>query len=93
MWNPLIEHRGPFQFQITRPNPKKNPKVPNLVEALPGLIDREDVWEEAKALLEDPRDCITSIAVWAMGKGDPYHIMAINKVELDRHLQLNSLEA
>lgn len=59
----LDNHRGPFKFNVTRPHRSK----PNTFtsEWLEGLVDRDDVEEEARALLDDPRDTIIGVDVWS----------------------------
>jgi len=66
-WNPFDHHRGPFTFCVTRP--KENPRkgtYPFSFERLPGTVNGADVADEARALLEDPRDSIISITVWSV---------------------------
>ena len=57
----LSRHRGPFLFCLTRPGVKSRFKS----EWLKSEVASEDVWEEAKALLSDPRDTISAIHVWS----------------------------
>ena len=66
-WNPLRHHRGPFRLQVMRPRPvtKVRCRAGYTVEALNGTVDRDDVREEAYALLDDPRDTIASVYVWS----------------------------
>lgn len=60
----IANHRGPFRFCVTRPHPRKEGVFAS--EWLVGEIDKDDVEAEAGALLTDPRDTITSIAVWSV---------------------------
>lgn len=62
----LDRHRGPFRFNVGRPDPKK--KGFHTSEWLKGTVDRADVADEAQALLTDPRDTIESVHVWSEGE-------------------------
>jgi len=59
----LDNHRGPFLFCVTRPHKTKKNHFTS--EWLRGSVDRDDVESEARALLTDPRDTITSVHVWS----------------------------
>lgn len=76
-------HRGPFRFLATRMVTKKGQLIGTSV-LLKGTIDGADVWDEARALLEDPRDTITSLAVWC--EKEEQFIGTITKRGLDKHL-------
>ena len=58
-----VRHRGPFQLVLTRPFATK----PGFYRSdwLAGDVDGPDVEDEARALLEDPRDTITGVSVWS----------------------------
>ena len=60
----LDNHRGPFLFLVTRETPTR--KLKQRAEWLTGEIDKNDVADEARALLADPRDTIRSINVWSV---------------------------
>lgn len=65
-WNPFEHHRGPYTLQVIRETPvSKGRKVPYVVDTLPGTVEPEDIPAEARALLTDPRDTITSVFVWS----------------------------
>lgn len=51
-----------FRLYLVRPHPKK-PGV-HVSEWVNGQFSREDAEEEARFLLDDPRDTIVSIAFW-----------------------------
>jgi hypothetical protein len=59
----LRDHRGPFRFCVGRPHVKKHGFFTS--EWLTGGTERDDVIEEARALLTDPRDTIATISVWS----------------------------
>lgn len=56
-------HRGPYTLLVGRPHPKKAGFSRS--EWLPGSVDGPDVPEEAKALLDDPRDTIDLVSVFS----------------------------
>jgi hypothetical protein len=58
----FARHRGPYIFCVCRPHPKKKGFARS--EWLRGEVGEEPI-EEARALLFDPRDTITSVAVWS----------------------------
>jgi len=60
----IDRHRGPFRLCLTRPHPRKKDRV--TTEWLRGVTSSEDVESEARALLQDPRDTITSVSVWSV---------------------------
>lgn len=62
----LDNHRGPFRLIVTRPFVTKKGFYRS--EWLSGSIEREDVESDARALLTDPRDTITSVYVWSEGE-------------------------
>jgi hypothetical protein len=63
MW--LSRHRGPFQFCVTRTTmSKKGAGLSN--QWLTGLVDGADVEDDAKGLLDDPRDTIVCVDVWSV---------------------------
>lgn len=55
-------HRGPYLFSVTRPGKKPGFRTS---QWLPGRMDKDDVYEEAMALLRDPRDEILGVSVWS----------------------------
>lgn len=57
----LDRHRGPYVLCVTR----LVGRARWTSEWLKGVVDREDVDEEAWSLLDDPRDAIASVAVWS----------------------------
>lgn len=59
----LNRHRGPYVFCVTRPGKKAGFFSS---EWLKGEVSREDVVDEAQALLSDPRDTILSVGVWSV---------------------------
>ncbi len=63
----LSRHRGPFLFCLTRPVEKtKNWATGRYSsEWLKSEVQKEDVVEEARSLLTDPRDTVSSIGVWS----------------------------
>lgn len=63
----LFAHRGPFLFCVTRPFATK----PGFFRSawLKGEVDKDDVPDEARALLNDPRDTITAVDVWSVREG------------------------
>ena len=66
-WNPLRHHRGPFRLQVMRPRTvtKTRHRAGCTVDTLNGTVDRDDVRDDAYALLDDPRDTIESVYVWS----------------------------
>ena len=62
-WNPFDHHRGPYVFAVIRETPKR--KMKYTFDTLPGKVEVEDIEDEAKALLSDKRDTITSIYVFS----------------------------
>lgn len=66
----LDNHRGPFRLVLTRA--RVNPKDASVrypVEWTAGEVAREDVRDEAQALLDDPRDTIVAVHVWSLTEG------------------------
>lgn len=63
----LDNHRGPFRLCVTRPCATKPGFFRS--EWLKGSVDRADVEDEARALLQDPRDSIQHVAVWSVTEG------------------------
>lgn len=65
---PFLEnHRGPFRFCLTRDRgPKVLPRNRYTSEWLAGETQRADCEEEARALLDDPRDTIVSVHFWSV---------------------------
>jgi hypothetical protein len=63
--DPIAAHRGPFRFELSRPNPHK-PGF-QTTQWLHGSVrgSSADVRAEALALLTDPRDTITSVGVYS----------------------------
>jgi hypothetical protein len=55
-------HRGPFRLVVSRPTTKAGF---HRTEWLAGTTDRDDVEAEARALLDDPRDTISHVAIWS----------------------------
>ena len=68
----LKAHRGPFRFNLMRPAKKLGFFTS---EWLTGLTSREDVLEEAEALLTDPRDTI--VAVFVFSEPEQAHVTTI----------------
>lgn len=62
-WNPFEHHRGPYTLHVIRETPTR--KVTWHSEALPGHVEPEDIPSEAQALLDDPRDTITTVIVFS----------------------------
>lgn len=63
MLNDILErHAGPYRFQVIRPASK-----PGFFRSqfLPGNVEREEIGNEAMALLNDPRDQIVDVNVWS----------------------------
>ncbi len=60
----LDNHRGPFKFLITRTNNRT--KTGFASEWLAGETQKDDVEQEAQALLTDPRDTIINVYVWSI---------------------------
>lgn len=59
--HPVLErHRGPYTLAVTRPTRRGF-----ATEWLSGLVDAEEVEDEARALVTDPRDTITHVSVWS----------------------------
>jgi hypothetical protein len=58
--------RGPFLLCITRPGAKKGFWTS---EWLKGEVSKDDVEEEAQALLTDPRDSVVVVNVWSLKDG------------------------
>ena len=63
-WNPFEHHRGPYVLGVMRETPKRRMKYH--YDALPGKVEVEDIEAEAKALLSDKRDTITSVYVFSV---------------------------
>lgn len=63
-WNPFDHHRGPYVLGVIRETPKR--KVKWHYDALPGNVERDDISGEARALLSDKRDTITSVFVFSV---------------------------
>ena len=63
----LSRHRGPYLLMLTRPTTSKyKGETPRFCsEWLKSEVASEDVGDEARALLTDPRDCIKSVSVWS----------------------------
>lgn len=60
----FTRHRGPYTFCVSRPNPKKPGFFSS--EWLSGeMTDPDDLIEQARSLLEDPRDTINNVSVWS----------------------------
>lgn len=59
----LANHRGPFKFLVTRTDDKS--KTGHSSEWLKGEVQKDDVPDEASALLTDPRDTICHVWVWS----------------------------
>lgn len=65
----LDHHRGPYIFCVIRPGvvTRSGRAKPSTSEWLRGSeVDRDDVESEARALLADPRDTISSVWVWSV---------------------------
>lgn len=64
-YNPFDHHKGPFTFGVIRlrMDPKKG-QAPYTYEYLRGAVEKEDIEQEARALLADMRDTITSVLVF-----------------------------
>ncbi len=57
----FARHRGPYKLFIVR----RNKKLILSSEWLKGEVEGEEVEEEARSLLEDPRDTIIAVDVWS----------------------------
>lgn len=60
----INNHRGPFRFLLTR-STSKGSKSPFKSEWLTSKFDRDEVLDEARAILDDTRDKVLSIQVWS----------------------------
>lgn len=60
----LNNHRGPYRFCVCRPMVAKAGFFRS--QWLTGVVDRDDVEGEARALLDDPRDTISRVDVWSI---------------------------
>lgn len=60
----LTAHRGPFRLVVVRPFATKPGFFRS--EWLKGEVERDDVVEEARSLLTDPRDTIVGVYVWSV---------------------------
>jgi hypothetical protein len=60
----FTRHSGPFQLVIMRPMTAKAGFYRNTL--LRGESEAEDVEDEARALLADPRDTIVLVSVWSV---------------------------
>lgn len=63
----LDNHMGPFRLQVIRPFATKKGFYRS--EWLPGMSDKDDVAEEAMAILTDPRDTVITVCVWSVREG------------------------
>lgn len=73
-------HRGPFVLNVVRPGKKKNCLTCATSEWLKGSIrEGKDTEEQALALLNDPRDTISSVHVWS--ETEQQFVMGYNKKE------------
>ena len=52
--------RGPFSLMVVRPGKDERP----VTNWLPGIVETDDVEDEATALLTDPRDTIEEVYLW-----------------------------
>ena len=73
-------HRGPFVLCLTRPHPKKKAGF-HTSDWLKGTSDGPTIQDEAFALLTDPRDTITDIAVWSLSEQS--HVMVYRKGDIE----------
>ena len=78
-WNPFEHHRGPYMFGVMRETPRR--KMPYHYDALPGKVEVEDIESEARALLSDKRDTITSVYVWS--ETEQQHIMTYRRQDFE----------
>lgn len=63
----LERHRGPFRLHLTRDRgPKVMAKNRFTSEWAKGEVAKDDAEDEARALLDDPRDNITSVHFWSV---------------------------
>jgi hypothetical protein len=72
-------HKGPFQLIVVREHADRKVKISS--EMLSGRLDGEDCLPEARALLTDSRDTITSVSVWDVREHQ--HVMSWTKGDLD----------
>jgi hypothetical protein len=72
---PLENHRGPFTLQVCRLTPTR--KVKYHTETLRGALDRDDVADEARMLLTDPRDTIDAVYVFSVP--EQQHVMTYTR--------------
>lgn len=56
-------HRGPWRLCVTRPGSKLGHFR---TEWLKGEVGRDDLFAEAQALLDDPRDTICAVDFWSV---------------------------
>lgn len=65
---PFLEnHRGPFRLCLTRDRGLKVKPAHRFTTEWPaGEVSRADCEDEARALLDDPRDSITSVHFWSV---------------------------
>lgn len=63
MWNVYEHHKGPYMLGVIRETPRR--KVKYAYELLPGKVEVDEIEDEARALLADSRDTITSVLVFS----------------------------
>ena len=72
-----LRHKGPYILCVTRPHPTKKGVLTS--EWLSGSIDEgEEVEQEARTLMPDARDTISSVGVWSDSEGQ--FVTLFNKV-------------
>lgn len=63
----LERHRGPFRLHLTRDRGLKvMAKNRYTTEWAAGEVAKDDAEKEARSLLDDPRDTITSVHFWSV---------------------------
>jgi hypothetical protein len=78
-WNVFEHHRGPYVFGVMRETPKR--KMKYHYDALPGKVEVDDIREEARALLSDKRDTITSVYVYSVS--EEQHVTTYTRRDFD----------
>ena len=68
-------HRGPYALEVCRETPTR--KVKYHTERLPGDHSGPDAEEEARMLVGDPRDTITSVYIWSVS--EQQHVCTIRR--------------
>lgn len=62
-------HRGPYSLLLSRAVPGKGGKVEEQTDHVKGPFGAEEAHEEARMLVEDPRENVTSVHVFSITEG------------------------